>query len=111
MVSREESERQHNDIQRDIGRLEGKVDSLLTAMQNMTNSMVRADADRDNLVRDVAIVEQRLTKEVAALRARCDEGLNQMKSKLYWLGGVTAAGGAGLGAGATKVLTAMFIPH
>lgn len=95
-----DSESRHNDLQRDLGRVEGKVDSLLTAMQNMLASMTRADADRDNLQRDLAELEKRHSRE-----------LTNLKTKIYWLGGATTAGGFGIGAGASKILSAIFLQH
>ena len=83
-----------------LGRVEGKVDSLLQAMQNMLTSMMRADADRDNLQRDMADMDRRHT-----------EGINALKTKLYWLGGVMASGGVGIGAGASKLVEAIFLQH
>jgi hypothetical protein len=106
-----EAERQNNDIQRDLGRLEGKVDSLLTGMQNMIESMVRADADRDNLARDMAAVDQRATAAINKMREEFQKNHGDLKSKLYWLGGVTTAGGVGLGAGAEKIIGALFGLH
>lgn len=91
---------QQHQLQRDLGRVEGKVDSLLQAMQNMLGSMMRADADRDNLQRDMADLDRRHT-----------EAINSLKVKLYWLGGATAAGGIGIGAGASRIVTAIFMGH
>jgi seryl-tRNA synthetase len=106
-----EAERQRADIQRDLGRLEGKVDSLLTAMQNMLQSMVRADAERDNLARDMANVEQKATAAMNKMREEFQRNHSDLRSKLYWLGGVTTAGGVGLGAGASKILSVIFLGH
>ena len=111
MTAEEEQDRQRAGLQRDLGRLEGKVDSLLTAMQNMTQSMVRSDAERDNLARDMAIVEHKATEAMNNLRAEFEKTHSDLKSKLYWLGGVTTAGGMGIGAGGAKIIAAMFGFH
>ena len=111
MTAGEEEQRQRAELQRDLGRLEGKVDSLLTAMQNMTQSMIRSDAERDNMARDMGLAEQKATEAMNKLRQEFEKDHGDLKSKLYWLGGLTAAGGMGIGAGAQKIIGAMLGFH
>lgn len=113
-----EKGREPANLQRDLGRLEGKVDSLLNNLQNMLESMVRADAERDNLARDMAVVEKKAADAMTQLRIefqRHREELQKqhsdLKSKLYWLAGSATAGGMGMGVGAQKLLAVVFGVH
>jgi predicted nucleic acid-binding Zn-ribbon protein len=118
MTAGEEAERQRAELQRDMGRLEGKVDSILTNISNLMAAMIRSDADRDNLARDMAEVERKATESINKMRtefqARHDEfqiTYGDIKSKLYWLGGAAAAGGMGVGAGAKALFAALLGFH
>lgn len=111
-------EREPAGIQRDIGRLEGKVDSMLTGLQNMLESMIRADAERDNLARDMTLVERKATeamdqlrREFQSHREELQKQHSDLKSKLYWLAGSATAGGMGIGVGAQKIIAALFGLH
>jgi outer membrane murein-binding lipoprotein Lpp len=124
-----EPERQRANIQRDLGRLEGKVDSILNNISNLSAAILRADADRDNLARDLQLAEHKAAKlmsevdrkaadSIASMRvefqARHDEfqiTYGDIKSKLYWLGGMAAVGGVGVGAGAKATIAAMLGFH
>jgi chromosome segregation ATPase len=114
----DETERQRGELQRDLGRLEGKVDSILTNISNLTAAMLRSDAERDNLARDMADVERKATESINKMRVefqtRHDEfqiTYGDIRSKLYWLGGAAAAGGLGVGAGAKAAISAIFGLH
>jgi seryl-tRNA synthetase len=106
-----DAQRQRADIQRDIGRLEGKVDSILTAIQNMTAGMVRADAERDNLARNMQVVEHKAMEAMKDLREDFQRNHSDLKSKLYWLGGAASAGGLGVGAVGARIVAGLFGMH
>jgi hypothetical protein len=118
MTAGDETDRQRGTIQRDLGRVEGKVDSILLSVANLNASLLRSDAERDNLARDMAEVERKATESINKMRVefqrRHDEfqvTYGDIKSKLYWLGGAAAAGGVGVGAGAKAAIAAMFGFH
>lgn len=90
-------------IQRDLGRLEGKVDSLLTSVTSLTQALVRSDAERDNLAREVQTLERRQDEERNKLERKQGEELAAVKAKLYYIAGGIAAGGIGVGAAAAKI--------
>ena len=98
-----------NGLQRDLGRLEGKLDSVVTSLAAMGATLLRADAERENLSREVRKIEADAVKSMADLRESFEKTHGDLKSKLYWFGGLSAAGGAGIGAGTTaKALSILF---
>lgn len=110
----EEAFRQRADIQRDLGRLEGKVDSLLGSVTGLTQALVRSDAERDNLAREVAVLERKQAAEAALANREQDEErlkleravnleIGKLWKRMYYLAGLIAAGGIGVGAAAGKV--------
>jgi hypothetical protein len=110
MTHEDEASRRQGDIQlaRDIGRLEGKVDSLLRNMQELAQNLGRSDAERDNLARDLANLERQQVAALNAMGAQHMAGLAAVRTKLYWLSGLTAGGGMGLGATAGKLISVVF---
>ena len=101
-----------NGLQRDLGRLEGKVDAVQSAISNVVASLLRADSDREKLAHEVRQVESAAAKAMAELREDFDKTHSDLKSKLYWFGGLSAAGGAGIGAGTTaKAMAILFGTH
>jgi len=118
MTDSRDRDREPASIQRDLGRLEGKVDSLISGLQNMLESMIRADADRDNLARDMKAVETKASEAMDKLRGEFQEHREELlrqhsdlKSKFYWLAGSATAGGMGIGVGAQKIISVLFGLH
>lgn len=99
----EEAFRQRSEIQRDLGRLEGKVDALLGSVSSLAQALVRSDAERDHLAGEVMALERKHGAAISTLKDTQSEELSKVKAKLYYIAGAIAAGGVGAGAAAAKI--------